>query len=338
MVDPKVEKHLKEAGVSFVYREEVPVKSIHRVPLRSTYQARVISAKLNSDTVDLYATSMRRGDDFPAPVLVYRTDKTYDILGGFHRVNAMHRAGRATTDAYVCDIGKVVADRVARTLNNLEAVQGSNKAERVAQARRLMELHGFSMVAAARDSGISEALLEVELRAIRAAKTLTSLGVDTAFLNTSHLAELARVPNDNVMALLATVASKARVGSMPLRPVIGEIRLARTELDQLNVVRSFEQTPLVQERLAIVATGTAHKATIRRRSAALLGAMTTIRNVLQKYPTPPLLGVTQEELDWIRKEWAGISGKMETLLESPAFARDNHQTATVPEAVSSGAS
>lgn len=330
MRDYKVEHYLAEMGVSYEYRERVSVKSIHRDPQHSKYQARVLTVPLNQDTVDLYANAMRSGADFPAPVLAKRTDGTYDLLGGFHRMHAKVRASLQQTDAYVCDVAPVMADRIARALNTLEAVQGASKAERVAQAKRLMDLHGFSVSAAAREIGIGEALLAQEIRAISAQQRLTRAEVDVSALSTAHLSELAVIQNDHVLAALASAVVKGRIAAQPLRPVIAEIKTAHTEDDQLNVVRSFVGTPFVQERIALVNTGTVRNFSSHRRSLHLFRAVNTANNILTRYPTPPLLGITDEELVHLRTDWTRLVTKMEALFGSEAFARPADRVAEIP--------
>lgn len=328
--DHKVERYLTEMGIEYEYRESVPVKSIHRDPQHSQYQARVLTSPLNQDTVDLYAHAIAQGADFPAPVLAKRDDGTYDLLGGFHRVNAKVRASITKTDAYVCTVTRVMADRIARSLNTLEAVQGASKAERVAQAKRLMDLHGFSVGAAARESGIGESLLTQEIRAITAQQRLARSEVDVSALSTAHLAEMQGVQNDRVLAALAAVVVRGRIAAAPIRPIIGEIRAARTEEEQLGVVRSFADTPFVRERVSLVATGRVRNFGSQRRSMHLFRAVNTANNLLTRYPSPPLLGITESELTQLRRDWNLLVGKMEALFGSAAFARPD-DAPRVPE-------
>ena len=317
--DPRVETRLSRMG-SFEYRAALPLRSIHKDPSKSVYQARVLSVPLNSDTVDLYTAAMQSGEDFPAPVLAKRADGTYDILGGFHRVNAALRAGRSTTDAYVGDVDRAVADRIARTLNNLEAVQGATKGERVVQARRLMELHGYAINAAAAEVGIGASLLEYELRAQKTQERLRGK-VDISSMSTAHLSEMAAIHNDNVLEALATVTARGHLAASALRPIVTEVRLARTEEAALGMVRSFAETPLVQERIALVGAGATRKWSGTRRSTTLFRALNAASNLLARYPDPARMAITAPEMISLKAAFAILRERMESFLDSPAILR-----------------
>ncbi len=337
--EEKVERHLTAAGVRFEYREDVPVQSIKREVKGAAYQARMLT-KLNSDVLDLYASSYRRGDDLPAVVLVpsQKTSGMYDILGGFHRVNAMYQASKKTTDAYVCTVPRVVADRLARSLNTLESPIGSTKQERVAQAKQLITLHGLSIRAAAADQGISISLIEHDINADETTARLKDLGMEVNGLSTAHLSELHGVKNDHALVRLTDIVVRAKLGPHAIRPILAEIKTARTEQAMMDVVNSYADSKLVREQLDRVAGGQAVRYAVTRRSTILFRALATASNALRKSPTPARLGVTESELLQLRRDWTILKDKMEAFLESEAFARPDHQDAGVQEDHLSGVS
>ncbi len=337
MRDPRVEAYLKSVDVDYDYRAKVALRTIQRDPTKpDAYQARMLTSTLNPDTVDLYAQAMKAKTDFPAPVLAARKDSTLDVLGGFHRVNAALRAGRMDTDAYVLNVERKVADRIARTLNTLEAVQGSSKSERVHQARRLIDLHGYAVNKAASECGIATSLLETELRAIETAERLQGK-VDTSGLSTAHLAEMHGVQNDIVLEALAQITVNAKIAAAALRPVITEIRTARTEASAMDMVRAFKGTPLVQERLDIVAAGGTRKWAAQRRSSQLFRAINAANNLIARYPDPVRMGLTEPELMALRQDYARLSEKMGAFFGSPAIVRSGNNNADARGVPSSAA-
>lgn len=330
--DIRVENRLAQASVVYEYRVSVPVKSIHRDVVRSKFQARITGTPLNSDTVELYAQAMVNGADFPAPVLASRTDGTYDILGGFHRVNARTRAGSVNTDAYVVKVDVKTGDLLARTLNTVEAVAGAGKAERVAQATRLIKLHGYSCRAAAKECGISESLLEQELRAAATQERLAGK-VDASQLTTSHLAEMAGIQNDNVLEAVATIAARGKLSAVMLRPVISEIRTARTEQAQLDVVNSFGTTPVVRERLDLAKAGRLRMFNTKRRSSRMFASLTSAINHITRYPSIADMALTDSDLAGLIKTWGTLQEKMGKFLATPSIARsDNGETPNAVDA------
>ncbi len=324
--DIRVEQRLSQQDTSYEHRAQVPVKAIRRDVVGSQFQARITGTPLNADTVELYAQAMVNGADFPAPVLATRPDGTYDILNGFHRINARVRAGSLHTDAYVVTVDARTGDMLARTLNTLEAVAGAGKVERVAQATRLIRLHGYTVRAAARECGISETILEQELRASQTQERLAGK-VRSEQLTTSHMAEMASVQNDHVLEALATVAARGKLSAVMLRPVIAEIRTARTEQAQLDVVRSFGETPVVRERLDLAKAGRVRTFNRTRRSSRLFAALTGAKNHVIKYPSVADMALTESDLAALTSLWGQLKERMAALLATPSLARSDNGAA-----------
>ena len=65
-------------------------------------QAR-LGVSIQQDVVEEYATAMRNGAAFPALVGFQRSDGSFILAGGNHRLAAAKSANRMTVDLYVCE-------------------------------------------------------------------------------------------------------------------------------------------------------------------------------------------------------------------------------------------
>ena len=327
MRDLKVEGILDRSRVQYTLGS-IMIKAVVLNPRESRYQARVTTKQLDEETVELYVMAMRNGADFPAIVVNVRDDGRYDILGGYHRANAARRAGKDSIAAYVLRVDAPEADRICRILNTVEAVHGADRSERIAHARRLMAHQGYSMRRAADEVGVSLSVVSGAVRADAVRARLAKF-MDPSALSETHLSMVEVVRLDTVLHALAYLIRDAKLGTDATRVILSDIGEARSEQDQLAAIASHRNSPLIQERMGHVKRGASVRDSNRptRRVSTLLRGISLVNRQLVSYATPARMGVTEQELDAVRKEWGALARRMESFLG---------QTSVLPEGGGAG--
>jgi hypothetical protein len=316
MRDETAEQVMRQAGVEAPTPVSVPIGCIRRDVSKAAYQTRMISDKLNPDAVESYASAMRRGSQFPPVVLNRNADRqTYDILGGFHRINAAALAGLKVFDAYVLSIPPNEADQLARTLNSVISLPGMGRNERVAHAIYLVEKHDYTHAAAAAAQNIPVSTLEMEMRARRVYDRMRGK-VDMSGLPTSLVASLHRVHNDNVLVALVKIIGPARIGDTVIRPVLADLVRKHSEADQLAVVSEFANTDLVREKLARIQAGRTGGTRSYRKVSILLRNINAAIHVLKTNNTPAKLGLTDKDWDELVTRKIELDEIFEDVVES----------------------
>jgi hypothetical protein len=232
--DESAEQMLRfDFGICNLDRERVRLKDIN-LDLRDNTRERGL---LIDDLVTLYADVLRAGKAMPELVLMRPRG---DILGGFHRAKAAEVVGLEDVQALVVpEVEPTLAKFIRISLNNVNG-------ERETPAR--MRLHALSLVLdsdfdprdVARRLGLRSEHLNDLLRRERCRREMDEEGVDLAGVTDTNVEMLASVKNQPVrLAIGRGLASAPRVKSHDLQLLLGEVRQARGEKEQLARVASF---------------------------------------------------------------------------------------------------
>lgn len=238
--------------VPYRYEESIPISLIDFDRSRDN-QGR-IGTSCNQSTVDLYASSMLAGANFPAPWLVKLPDGKYLTLSGNHRNIAKRKAGFEATDAYVIETDdEQVLEMLSRSANTLVAVNGQSLEERVEQAYHLVTKYNYPVTKAATLWGIEQVTLNRRLQIAKAAERvvrLTGEYPDRKVAPPAVLHALSKVQNDNAFKALYGVAVEAGgLSGQTVEPIAIAVGKATTEARQLEIVEELRRSDEVQDSI-----------------------------------------------------------------------------------------
>src|ERR1041384_1787562 len=168
---------------------------------------------LNMERVHQYAIAYQSGAQFP-PLVVYRRQAGYGMLGGMHRYRALDSLKRPEIDCYVVDVkpDDIVQINVIRRLLNLLNGEPLSREEWLQQAVLLVQ-DGYSPVDAARLTNLEPDLLYRKLRLLEADKRLRRAGInpDTLNMPEGFRRELGKIQRDAHFIDAIKLASEARM-------------------------------------------------------------------------------------------------------------------------------
>lgn len=238
--DEGVEQLLKSIGVSFEFRQNIPISKL-KIKESLATNARFGNA-LDEDRIEMYSFSMQAGNKFPAPVL----DKDYLILAGNQRTNAAKKAGRQTVDAYV--IVKADASQIDDFIRRDNTRHGKSLTEEE-KIQTCVELYRKHQIPVKRLNDLYfggnhktyERIL-VANRAKQVEELLLGKNIVASKLSTSALAAMHPLnENINVLRETAMMTLDYDLSSAQVEDIAKLIREKKTEAERLAVVATARQ-------------------------------------------------------------------------------------------------
>lgn len=231
--DRKVEDLLEEVGVRWSFVPAYPLASIDRKKSLQN-QSRLIA--LQDDTVDIYAESFRRGDEFPPIVVCSQSGSHLTVVAdGNHRCASADKAGRKYLPAYVIGEPTKLQFLSLTYRLNVEAHHGLQPTmnDRLAHAAHLVAVAGITKQAAAQVMGVPERRLSDYMGMREAEARLRKIGAPVPN-RVNDLRRLASVKSDAALAALARSASS--VPATVLGDLVTAVNKTRSDADAVSLV------------------------------------------------------------------------------------------------------
>ncbi len=195
--------------------------------------------------VDDYKTAMENGDAFPR-VVGYEGASGFVLLGGNQRCQAIRElidegkvAEKAQVEVYVvATTDKFLLDIICRS-NNTGHGGRSDREERIANAMHCITVNGMRVADAAKIFVVSSSAIDNRVRAERVRKTLAKEGIVTDGVPILTLAELAKVPDDNVKRNMGHLLATHNPTGDRVKQVVGVLKKAGSQAERLRKVKAF---------------------------------------------------------------------------------------------------
>ncbi len=289
--DVPAEGVLKNSRVRFEYLKSVEISTIDLASSRQN-QAR-IGVTVHQDLVDEYTIAMKSGAKFPALVAFRNQYGIYILAGGNHRISAAINAGYKFADLYLVTSNNEATRRMITTTLNLKNGARTSREDAMEQAISWMKIYGRSLADTASHYGVPVSSLQFRLRNMQTQDRLMKASVDTKGLNKMSLAALASIQNDHVLQEAGAFQAEFHVRDADFKRMVRDLRDARTEADQLAVVKSWrtrEDLPQLRRGRAggKVASGPA------KNRAEMARCFTTLRRLMIKNPSRGQLGLSED--------------------------------------------
>ena len=296
MRDPRIENWLKAEGVTYEYREAVPLEAFDLQTSRAN-QARVNKPILD-DLVERYALAYMDEVDMPALVAVPKKQNPslLMILDGNQRHAAAAEAEKLTVDCFVVDPG---IDEMTRTMlcwtaNNKNGEPGTvlDHKLQAAHFHKLWPHVHLSIVA--RKFGLKEATLASFLRLERVDARLAEFGLESSQISRPNREKLHTVVEADVRFREAAkfLQETGIVGNLA-DEFWADYRRARTDADVVALVERWRQRADVA---ALLRDKRLHRAPIpRSKIKQTVERVQSILRFLQKNPDPISLEVVSSD-------------------------------------------
>jgi hypothetical protein len=254
--DPDTEAYLAKLGISFQFRERVPISRLDLQASQSN-NAR-FGAAVKQDTVTEYAYHMLDGAEFPAIVIT----ESYFVLAGIQRTSAAIEAGRKEVDVYVIDAAtpKIKQDMFIRGHNNLHGLKNTVE-ERIRHAVSLhLENPRLNPLKTLCDQyfGDNDKLYQAavnECQAEQVRRLLGRLGVDPTKYVQSVLVHLYQLRNnERVMKSTARAIADSRLASDQAYELIRGVQSEPDEKAKIAYARKFAEDNTPRKRANTVRT------------------------------------------------------------------------------------
>lgn len=208
-----------------------------------------LGTPVSDATVEDYADGFKRGDTFPAPIIV-KTPVGILVVAGVHRVKGANVAGIDEMEgAYVAEIELPHFFRLVATMTNRLEGRRINRDEALAYAVDLCESKSLMPTEVADFLGVNHQTLNGKLRARELKKQAAEIGCKSAGRTTDAVAKaFARLaPNSKVLSAAFDHASRFAMTESEARELAQQVAKEKTEAQQLSLLekRSEEKT---QER------------------------------------------------------------------------------------------
>jgi len=218
--DPVAEQLMKEIGMEFFVKTNIPIKDIKlkeslRLNARPTDPA-------DANFVAKYAYDMAHGATFPMPVIT----SMGILLAGVQRLSAAEDAGRKTVDAYVtknCS-DEQIADFIRR--DNARHGKGTTEDERITQCVSFHKMYGRTLrdlcnqYFGGQQNMYTKLVKANEVRKVQ--ERLLAKGIQT-HLETSALAEMHQIQDDNVLCDVHRVVSDHHLNVKQVGELVSEV-------------------------------------------------------------------------------------------------------------------
>lgn len=246
---------------------EIDIDSSRRV----LNQVRYGLGAYNEEHVETLRTALEQGAELPPGIVHKDQDGHYVILSGNHRYPAHERAGRASMRFYLATglNGLSTFDpRVQDVALRANVAHGDpvSSEHRIEQAAGLVENGHYSIKEAAKALVVPEAKLRDHVEKIKSRRRLAEAGVPLSDkdIPISVARRLNAISSDRVLRAAAELVPQMAQKAEETNRLVVEINTARTEDDQLEVVK--------QAADALEASGTKQAQARGRRSGALVNA------------------------------------------------------------------
>lgn len=239
MRSPQVEQALyNHPNLVWEYREEVQLSSIDRKKSHQN-QAR-ISEPLIPAIVNAYADAAKNGAEFPAIVCYEDSNDTFVNMDGNHRVEALLKAKRETTDAYVV-LTEDPLERILLTyeLNTINGIPTSEK-DRLNQTVNLYH-QGFTVADISKHlnisvkrvhEGISDYNGQVRARGLSVQNSWSKIEARSTRVQLQQALTL-----DKVFSLAVQYVANFGLTTADTKKLIASVKELSSEVDQLNLIR-----------------------------------------------------------------------------------------------------
>lgn len=324
MRDPRTEAWLQDEGVPFDYVAELALALIDEARSlgnQARYQA------IDESLVKDYETLMGAGTKFP-PIVVYVSGNKYVIIDGNHRYRANKNKARVAIDAYIVRVSdQFIIERLTRSANQTNGKRATAE-EALQSALHLIETYGKPVTEVADAFGIPPSRLGNLARTRATRDRLRAMQEPKAAdrLLDSHANTMASIDNDRVLKEAALAVTEGGSTLTQIADLVRDIGAARTEMDQLIVVKKFTESSDYVQRKAETRNGRSHSSASppRQRITAGLGALIS---ACKKYRTREQLGLTDDaELTRVRAQFEEAVALTRQLLYGEATGTDtSHQ-------------
>jgi hypothetical protein len=309
MRDPKVEALLEREGIPWEYVPFIPFTEVD-IEASKANQARTQARPLDPVIVYQYWVAMSiDGDEFPA-LVGYRNRSSKIVLnGGNHRTAAHLESDHVGTDFYILHTtDQEMLDYITRKLNDLEGNRSAPD-ERMSHAVQMIRQWNWTVKRAADKFGLKEVQIEAELRRRRHRGRLLEVGIDPKSIPVSHAERLATLRNDPVLVAAHKTTAKSGLTLTQLDELMGLLRAARSESEQLSANKAFYDRPDIAKQRAARKSG-------RQRASSLhvshaFRALNTLDRLFERYPTRQEMQITSDEdLRKLESVWASLDAKV----------------------------
>jgi ParB-like chromosome segregation protein Spo0J len=315
--DYRVESYLNNEGVSWSYVDELPLARID-VKRSLSNQARM-GVTLDESMVERYQIAMKDGASFPA-IVVHESGLQYVIVTGNHRTQAALNIERSTFDAYVVRTSDVmVLERITRGINGIEGLPPS-KDELIAQAKYMVKRYGRPISEMARAYKLPTGTLERALHEDETRERIARMAMDPTGIPKSTLNRLSAIHNDAPLKVAVEAIRSHGLSEPMVGELIGQVRGARSEQEQVDAVAAFVERPDIARRRAETRNGTTRVNPERR--VAFFRHVTALKNLLERYPTAEAMQFTdQDDVDRARAEWNDLNQQVGIFLTKASRGR-----------------
>lgn len=290
------ERWLKSEGVGFTYHAQLAIGEIDRKKSWDN-QARFIP--IDERLVDEYARAKRDGAQFPA-LIGYRngTGKVV-LIDGNHRLAADEVVGVTFTDIYLVDSkDRLVLERLTRSANMQNGWRPSRQ-EVIAHVKHLVRHYGQPVAGVAKTFGIAYETANNWIQEEDVADRLIELGHDPRGIAATNLRRLhSLIKHDTLLWSAFDLVRSAKLSVGEVDDLVLAIKAKTSDFDRMVVVTAWRER--LAERVAQSQNGRSQWPA----KAGLLGSMSRIINLIERYPSPDQLGLTNpSDLDRVRKDW-----------------------------------
>jgi len=294
--NPLYEQALEKQGVKWCYVESITIDSIDRT--RSLSNQVRLDEPISTELVDRYAASMKEGYEFPA-IVVYRTGpkSKFITLDGNHRREAILKNHGTVTDAYLVEnTDPMVIDRLKGTFNNRVNGKLLSRTEIVQHAIDYVRRYGVTTKVAAKEWGLHEQSLSVQIRIHDARDCLKQHNIR---INPTVTDEIIRdmVPlrtiGDDVFVKAVQAVSMSGANRDDAEDLVRSVKKAATLEGKTKVIDDFINSDLARDRKAQTKGGTVknRKDSPRDKYVQLIRLL---RNLTDDYPPDALKPVPAE--------------------------------------------
>lgn len=217
-----------------------PRLELQSIDVKSSIALQVRDKPIDQPTVARYAEALEAGDVFP-PIVVReitgpRGTKRLS-LGGLHRIQAHHAAGRSTIDAWVVTVDDDLVALEVAYHDNAHHGLSPTSSERIGHALRLMAA-GRTQTQAARIVGITAPTIASHRSRSAVAERAHRLGVATDLdrIASSSRAALVSIKDDRLFTTVVETVAKERIPNAAIGPLVGNLNAQPTLAAQRKVL------------------------------------------------------------------------------------------------------
>lgn len=301
------ERWLKSEGVGFTYYAQLDIDTIDQVRSRDN-QARFIP--IDERLVDEYVRAKRDGAQFPALVGYRNGTGKVVLIDGNHRLAADKVIGVAFTDIYLVDSkDRLVLERLTRSANMQNGWRPSRQ-EVIAHIKHLVRHYGQSVTGVAKTFGVAYETANCWIQEEDVTDRLIELGHDPRGVVPTNLRRLhSLIKHDTLLWSVFDLMRSAKLTVSESDDLITAINAKTSDFDRMAVVTAWRER--LAERVAQGQNGRSKWPA----KAGLLGSISRIINLIERYPNPDQLGLTNPaDIDRVRKDWQVCVRLMEGVL------------------------